>query len=121
MADKINPKVLIPIIRKVMPQVIAESIVNIQPMTVPKLLMETGEGYYENGTVYYYWAKISVVAFDLRDSVKKNEEILQWCFETYGAPGLWDLNDGQRWMSTNAKYYFANESDRMLFVLKWNK
>jgi hypothetical protein len=52
-------------------------------------------------------------------------EMEQWCHETFGAPGdkIWDSGPApipaQRWYMNNRKFWFRNEVDRMVFVLKW--
>lgn len=51
---------------------------------------------------------------------KEWDSMLQWCVETYGPTpedGVW--TPGSRWYSNNAKFWFRNEVDRTLFVLKW--
>lgn len=49
-----------------------------------------------------------------------------WCLETFGETGsIWsetkNLTPGplQRWYSNDRKFWFRNEVDRMVFVLKW--
>ena len=47
-------------------------------------------------------------------------DMLQWCVETYGPSpydGVW--TPGSRWYANNAKFWFREEADRTLFVLKW--
>ena len=46
--------------------------------------------------------------------------MLEWCVETFGAStemGVWE--PGARWYANNAKFWFRNETDRTVFVLKW--
>lgn len=48
-----------------------------------------------------------------------------WCREKFGDPGdMWESNDwcwpeGARWLQNNSKFWFRNESDRTMFILKW--
>jgi len=48
-----------------------------------------------------------------------------WCVETFGEPGdMWESSDWvwpetARWMQNNRKFWFRNESDRTLFIMKW--
>lgn len=52
-------------------------------------------------------------------------EMEKWCRATFGEPGeVWpkdDFNwpDTMRWAMNNRKFWFRNESDRTLFVMKW--
>lgn len=46
--------------------------------------------------------------------------MIEWCVETFGPTpidGIW--TPGSRWYTNNAKFWFRNEADRTLFVLKW--
>lgn len=43
-----------------------------------------------------------------------------WCTEAFGAApidGIWD--PGHRWYENNAKFWFRNEQDRTLFLLRF--
>jgi hypothetical protein len=42
-----------------------------------------------------------------------------WCFERFGEPGsVWNL-EIQRWYMNDRTFFFRNEADRTMFVLKW--
>ena len=48
-------------------------------------------------------------------------QMIEWCVNTYGpAPddGVWTPN--ARWYPNNACLWFRDESDKMLFVLRWS-
>jgi hypothetical protein len=45
---------------------------------------------------------------------RPSNEILDWCFTTFG-----DGNNG-RWHYRYPNICFTNESDRLLFVLRWS-
>lgn len=53
----------------------------------------------------------------------KNMEL--WCIQTFGEPGeIWPNQDFvwpemPRWVMNNRKFWFRNEADRTLFVMKW--
>ena len=55
------------------------------------------------------------------------KEIETWAKETYGEPGeVWPKDqfnwpDGMRWAMNNRKFWFRNERDRTLFVMKWSR
>jgi hypothetical protein len=46
--------------------------------------------------------------------------IVEWCIDTYGPTpedGVW--TPAARWYVNNAKFWFRNERDMLLFLLKW--
>jgi hypothetical protein len=50
-----------------------------------------------------------------------------WCLDTYGNPGSpWQETKNlkpetdQRWYMNDRKFWFRNERDRTLFILKWS-
>ena len=52
-------------------------------------------------------------------------EMEAWCYETFGYAGdtLWGEKKApepaHRWYMNNRKFWFRDEKDRMIFVLKW--
>jgi hypothetical protein len=47
-------------------------------------------------------------------------ELTEWCVETYGptpVDGIW--TPGARWYANNAKFWFRNDEDRTIFMLRW--
>jgi hypothetical protein len=47
-------------------------------------------------------------------------EMMEWMVETFGPTahdGVW--TPGMRWYANNAKFWFRNEADQLLFVLRW--
>lgn len=129
---------VIPLLRQLLPGAIAHQISIVQPMNIDESSkVETGETYNMDGTVEFYWVKPSQGPseniFSLRfnrltaaaeNRRQRNLDILEWCFQTYGHRGIWgvDLDDPHslaRWRVSNQTYYFRNESDRTLFMLRW--
>ncbi len=55
----------------------------------------------------------------------KWHEMELWCRETFGEPGdMWDSDDwcwpeSARWLQNNRKFWFRQEKDRTLFILRW--
>lgn len=48
-------------------------------------------------------------------------DMMEWMVKTFGPTahdGVW--TPGMRWYANNAKFWFRNEQDKMLFVLKWS-
>ena len=52
-------------------------------------------------------------------------EMEQWSIKTYGEVGSvwradkWVEEPAQRWYANNRKFWFRNEADRTMFILKW--
>ena len=52
-------------------------------------------------------------------------EMEQWCVEHFGSAGdhIWGTEKApepqQRWYMNNRKFWFRDDQDRMIFVLKW--
>ena len=111
-----------------MPNLIANEIVGVQPMQRPRSL-ETGETYLPEKEVEYYWAQPSVVSIftmkvegmelsELKPIIEwctsELKPIIEWCTETFGPVG-----ESSGWLLSDGKFYFANEADRTLFVIRW--
>jgi hypothetical protein len=56
-----------------------------------------------------------------RGNVRPNwDDLTKWCEQTFGPQdleGVWV--PGCRWYANNSKFWFRNEIDRTVFVLKW--
>ena len=115
----IQTNILIPIIRKVMPQIMASAITGVQSMLdIPEILIETGESWVDESTIEYYWVKAIPFALFHKNSgfgLSNNEknEVLAWCIDAFGEPS-------DQWKVIDNTYYFKDEGDRTLFLLKWN-
>jgi hypothetical protein len=48
-------------------------------------------------------------------------EMMDWMVKTFG-PGAHDgvLTPDMRWYANNAKFWFRDEKDRTMFILKWS-
>jgi hypothetical protein len=48
--------------------------------------------------------------------------MMSWVIQTFGPiiakDGMW--TPGQRWYANNARFWFQNEADLALFLLRWN-
>jgi hypothetical protein len=56
-----------------------------------------------------------------KDRVDTWRDMTEWCVETLGASaemGVWE--PGARWYANNAKFWFRNDEDRVLFLLRWS-
>jgi hypothetical protein len=48
-------------------------------------------------------------------------EMMEWMVSTFGPTahdGVWTPN--MRWYANNAKFWFRNEKDRTMFILRWS-
>ena len=49
--------------------------------------------------------------------------MMSWVIQTFGPitakDGMW--TPGQRWYANNAKFWFRNQADLTLFLLRWNR
>jgi hypothetical protein len=50
-----------------------------------------------------------------------------WCLDTFGDPGkdMWSINSDstptvERWYMNNRKFWFRNERDRTMFIMRWS-
>ena len=53
--------------------------------------------------------------------VKQWRAMTEWCVDTFGPStemGVWE--PGAAWYANNSKFWFRNEKDRTLFVLRWS-
>jgi len=61
-----------------------------------------------------YWAHL-----DQMLELDQFNAVMRWCIDTYGSEGIigWP-ND--LWMEYENKFWFRDEQDRTMFVLKWS-
>jgi hypothetical protein len=97
-------KILIPIIRKVMPNLITQQITGVQPMSSPSGHRHRMDLYFPKTYNKKYWPyQYDVVREDRWD-------IERWC---------WDNFKGRNWNSYGSKFVFKREKDAVLFALRW--
>lgn len=102
-------KVLLPIVKRMLPNIIAADIVGIQPM-IPKE-MQIG---FTDGIDHPYWAEPMASPssiFNYGKFDENHQEQLDWCLETFKE---------EDWVSSSYKFYFKEEKDRDWFVLRWS-
>ena len=100
-----NPKILIPLIRQVMPQVVAQQIIGVQPMTS------------SSGSIFSQRMRFSSKVYNrkywphqYRISVRNMTEAERWC---------WDNFRGRYWHSDYEQFVFKRSEDAVLFALRW--
>jgi hypothetical protein len=89
---------------------------------------ELGQTYHNplrNNEVEYYWIRPIFTYGEIYSSFEvwknrqqRNEDIGKWVVETYGEVTDWSVPN-RRWGASNEKYYFRDEVDRTLFILRW--
>jgi len=71
-----------------------------------EVALKTGQAKAWGGILSYHWAQIP--------KMKNNvEEQNKWCSETFGS-------SGHRWFEKEGRYYFKDEKDLTIFVLKYS-
>ena len=97
--------VIIPVIRKLYPKLIASEITSVQPITIYSYI----QTYYDNESILPY----GVILPLFTTSFVMGGDVLAWCNDTFGV-------NGTRWNHSNGRAYsFLNEEDRTLFLLRW--
>jgi hypothetical protein len=95
-------KILIPMIRNVMPNLIAHQITGMQPMST-----YTGSSifnqFFSKEYNKKYWPYQYVITQDSRAAER-------WC---------WDRYKGRYWNNYGRKFVFKREKDAVLFALRW--
>ncbi len=82
-----------------------------------KLIVERSEGRVFGAR---YWTVHPVIEPAWNTEPKAWNEMMAWMVETFG-PTAKDgvFTPGQRWYVNNAKFWFRNEQDLLLFLLRW--
>jgi hypothetical protein len=81
-----------------------------------------------SGTVYglrYY--TVEPRNLEWQDTRNMWEDMMLWCCNQFGETGnLWQerknltLEPNHRWYANNRKFWFRNETDLLMFVLRWS-
>ena len=102
-------KVLLPMIRKIVPDLIASELASVQPMTAgPTGKLQTRE---EPHNMYPYIAQRHQSMWDLGFEGKDLVAMKEWCTEAFSS-NSWHYNQGN--------FYFRNEADRTMFMMRWS-
>ena len=120
-------KILMPLIREMMPNIIAHDIIGVQPLTMPKgiifdsirktVVMQRNM----TNAQYQHFLRLNnrrrrQSVYDLLQAgypeaeAAFSGEVVAWCQE----------NLPDRHMRFGNRYFFANEKDRLIFVLRWS-
>jgi hypothetical protein len=98
-----NPRIMIPMIRKVMPNLIAQQITGVQPMSSPSGHRHRMDIYFPKTYNKKHWPYQYVITQDSREAER-------WC---------WDRFKGRYWNNYGRKFVFKREKDAVLFALRW--
>lgn len=105
-----NTKVLMPLIRNVLPSLIAQQIVGVQPISLDYQIP------YSVHPRYKFSRKWNIGVAHMGASAL---EVYAWCSENFGThpvnPDAWS-----RWYRYSyKKFYFRDEADYVAFLLRW--
>ena len=102
-------KVLLPLIRKVYPQMVAHQIVGVQPMNMePQQRLQARD---EPFNMYPYIAQRHADLWDLGFNHSDLVGMKEWCNATL---------ESSSWHYLQGKFFFRNETDRTMFMLRWS-
>jgi uncharacterized phage-like protein YoqJ len=86
--------------------------------------VETGTIWSDDKTIEYYWAKpadyVTIPTMRFYEAKATFDHYDAWLTQTFGPSGSWIL-DNEKWMASQRKYYFREEKDRMLFLLRFTE
>jgi hypothetical protein len=116
--------IIMPMIRKVTPAMMAQQIVGVQPMTSHsdgQLILGTAFlGGSKEGEWFTVSISQSIFTIKRKGEAEKENVHLKWCIATFGE-SYNHLTDQCVWFERDGRYYFRNEADRMMFVLRWTE
>lgn len=97
-----DPRLMIPILRTALPNLMAQQIVGVQPMTNNLGIFNQ---FFDKQFNKKYWPyQYDVVREDRWD-------IERWC---------WDNFKGRYWNSYGRKFVFKREKDAVMFAMRWS-
>lgn len=112
-------KILLPMIRKVTPAMMAQKILSVQPMqswNQSKVELRCGTAYLEGSKLGDWFTVLVVLSYSFmksqHDDVKGQH--YPWCIKTFGP------EDNDTWFERESRFYFRNEEDQTMFVLRWS-
>lgn len=126
MSENELPKNIVSLVRKLYPHKIAQDIVDVQPMThlLDPVPLEIGTETSVSGIVWYWVQPAQAAALDFtdpRNSPQYWQKIEDWCFDNFGPRNIWAQDDDSGcWCASAGKYYFRNQEDRLIFILRWH-
>ena len=120
-----SQKILIPIIRKILPATLAQEILGVLPMTGPAGKIFTLRANYNRKPKYNFsrakWYEADREMVKTKSAfVSYNQEQFVWCMEQFGLPPV-NPDAWCRWyVFENRRYRFRDEKDYIWFMLRWS-
>jgi hypothetical protein len=96
-------KILLPMIRKVMPTIMAQQIVGVQPMT-------NNLGIFNRLLYKNFNKKYWPYQYFIDDKTYRISDVERWC---------WDQFKGRYWNNYGRNFVFKREKDAVMFALRW--
>ena len=113
-------QVLIPVIRKIMPQVLAQQICGVQPLASTNTPIAEASDHPEAEFPYWVKIRLSVNEIFTMNSASllddRIQEMHQWCFRHIEA----FPNQTRTWRYNNRTFVFFYEADRIMFMLRFS-
>jgi len=69
----------------------------------------------------YYTVKLIFNEYSFSDTATTWRDVMDWCNKTFGTQpqdGIW--TPGARWYTNNSKFWFRDEQDLTVFMLRWS-
>lgn len=117
-------KVLIPMIRRTLPGLVAQSITGVQPMSTSSMIpFDQGTVLNSDQTIKWYWVRLPY-EYDPGKIFKYNNTTVHaetntvdekevWLKEMFGEPSV------DRWIVHDKEYHFRYQEDLAVFLLRW--
>jgi hypothetical protein len=101
----LDPKIMIPMLRKVMPNIIAQQITGVQPMTGSYFSYENNWLFQNHNKKYWPYQHTPSSFISIRDMER-------WCWN--------NISHGRYWRNYGNKFAFKRKEDAALFILRWS-
>lgn len=84
--------------------------INLEDEMLP---MKTGKSKSWGGAFEYSWVAPKMLRSVANSKSSADKEKYDWCVQMFG-------KSGHRWFEKDKKFYFKNEEDMTMFILKWS-
>ena len=100
-----DPRLMIPILRTALPNLMAQQIVGVQPMTGTNNL-----GIFNQLLYKTYNKKYWPHQYFINDKTYQISDVERWC---------WDQFKGRYWNNYGRNFVFKRERDAVMFAMRW--
>ena len=101
----LDPKIMIPMLRKALPNLMAHSIAGVQPMTGSYFSYENNWFFQNHNKKYWPYQHTPSSFIPIRDMER-------WCWD--------NISHGRYWRNYGNKFAFKRKGDAALFILRWS-